>query len=390
MIEHVTHTVGSLTAAHGGPSRSVTALCDALAQEGSSVNLIATQERPGLPTVLPSEGNVTVQLVPGSERRGYWRPRATPYGQAIAWTASGASGGGVVHDHGVWLPTNRTASLIAQRAGLPLVVSPKGMLSEWALRAGALKKRVAWAAYQQRALRRAAAFSVTSESEAEDVRRLGLRQPVAVIPHGVVTPPAGALRIRHEGGVRTALFLSRIHPKKGLPHLVAAWASVRPADWRLQIVGPEDAQHGADVRRLVHENGLGDEVTFVGEVGDDEKWALYGAADLFILPTLSENFGIVVAEALAAGTPVLTTHEAPWRALEEEGCGWWVEPGTATIGRALAEATALPAGALQVMGERGRAYVETHLSWGRSAREHLALYRWLLGRGSRPACLVSE
>ncbi len=338
--------------------------------------------------VCPAETEVAVRLVPGSEREGLWRARSSPYGRAVAAVARRDA---VVHNHGVWLPTNRTASLVASRAGSPLVVSPKGMLSEWALGEGRMKKRLAWAAYQRRALARAAAFSVTAEAEAEDVRRLGLRLPVAVIPHGVVSPSPGALVPRDEpGGERTALFLSRVHPKKGLPDLIAAWTEVRPAGWRLQIVGPGDPSHEAEVRGLVRQRRFEAEVSFVGEVDDVQKWALYGAADLFVLPTLSENFGIVVAEALAAGTPVLTTQAAPWQALQDHGCGWWVAPGAGPVGAALAEATAMPGDELRRMGERGRAYVESDLSWARSARDHLALYRWLLGRGDRPACVLSE
>ena len=263
------------------------------------------------------------------------------------------------------------------------------MLSERALGVKRTKKQVAWHLYQRRALGAAAAFQATSEAEAEDVRRAGLRQPVAVIPHGVGSPPEAAVAHPGRGGAgRTALFLSRVHPIKGLPDLVTAWGRVRPQGWRLVVAGPEEEGHRAEVERQVRASGLAEAVTFSGPVGESEKWDLYRDADLFVLPTHSENFGIVVAEALAAGLPAITTHGAPWRALETERCGWWVPVGAEPFAAALREATSAPPGALRDMGTRGRAYVRRELSWDRTAAEHLALYQWLLGRGARPGSVV--
>lgn len=382
----IVHTVGSLSGAHGGPSRSVTALADALAGSGAEVGVVAMQD-PGARPVRPHDARVSVTLAPGHERDGFWRARATPFGRALAEAVAGRDGA-LIHDHGLWLPTNRTASLVAQRAGVPLVVSPKGMLSAWALGASGAKKRAAWALYQRRALARAAAFAVTSSAEAADVRRAGLRQPVAVIRYGVAAPPLTSRAARADG-VRTALFLSRIHPKKGVPDLLRAWAAVRPAGWRLVVAGPGEAAHVDEAHRLARVLGLADGVTFAGEADDAEKWALYGAADLFVLPSYSENFGIVVAEALGAGVPVVTTRETPWDVLATHRCGWWVETGAASVGAALAEATSAPTAQLAAMGERGRAYAAAHLSWEASARAHLALYHWLLGRGDRPESVVA-
>lgn len=382
---HVVQTVGDLWVASGGPSRSVTALADGLARAGAGVTLVTSWPDPSAPIVRPAEPGVRLRAVAAPPRGGLWRGAASPFGRAVA--AAAPPGPAVVHDHGVWLPTNRAAALVARATGRPLVVSPKGMLSERALGIKRTKKRAAWHLYQRRALRAAAAFQATSEVEAEDVRRAGLRQPVAVIAHGVRVPPDAAPP-QADGAGRTALFLSRVHPIKGLPDLVAAWARVRPEGWRLVVAGPEEEGHRAEVERQVQGSGLADAVTFAGPVGESEKWDLYRSADLFVLPTHSENFGIVVAEALAAGLPVITTHGAPWQALETERCGWWVPVGAEPFAGALSEATSAPPDALREMGWRGRAYVRRELSWDRAAAEHLALYRWLLGAGPRPDCVA--
>ena len=380
----VVQTVGSLASDFGGPSRSVTLLSDALARAGVEVEIVTVSSAGD--QIRPLEPNVRVREAPSPGLSGL-AGRQTPLGTEVEAAAQGPS---VVHDHGVWLPANRVAALTARAAGRPLVLSPKGMLSEWALGAKRVKKAVAWRLYQRRTIEAADVFQATAHAEAEDVRRLGFQQPIAVIPHGVHVPSGdeGEGSDQQSASTRTALFLSRIHPKKGLPDLIAAWADVQPEGWRLVIAGPDEGGHRAEVERQVQAAGLGGVVSFAGPVADEEKWDAYRAADLFVLPTHSENFGIVVAEALAAGLPVLTTRGAPWEALVTHRCGWWVETGAGPIAQALRDATATPPETLRAMGARGRAYVEAHLSWDRAAAEHLALYRWLLGTGPRPDFVI--
>lgn len=132
---------------------------------------------------------------------------------------------------------------------------------------------------------------------------------------------------------------------------------------------------------------LVDEFEFVGAVDGQEKTALCQSADLFVLPTFSENFGVVVAEALACGVPVITTTGAPWQILETHGCGWWVETGTDALVAALREATRTDSEVLRKMGERGRLYAEEAFGWSAIAENMLAVYRWMLGHGDLPECV---
>lgn len=199
--------------------------------------------------------------------------------------------------------------------------------------------------------------------------------------------PGSQMMARSDGdGSRVALFLSRVHPKKGVVELVKAWALAAPAGWRLRIAGPDEGRHWAEVARLVSQLGLGSAVDYVGPVAGAHKAALYREADLFVLPTFSENFGLVVAEALAYGLPVITTRGAPWADLETYGCGWWIETGMEPLVPALRAAMALSNAERRAMGERGRVYVRRY-DWDVIAAETLALYRWVLGQGERPACV---
>lgn len=377
----IVHTVNSLRADHGGPSRSVTALCSHLAGAGEVVDLVAYRSREGEPPpVLPADPRVRVRL---AEPEPAWRgllARGSTFARAVE-----AGDAEVIHDHGLWMPSNQAAARAARRLGMPLVVSTRGMLTRWALRQSPWKKRGAWALYQGRTLRTAALLHATAEAEVEDIRRAGLLQPVMVLPNGVDIPDGE--RPLPDGRIRRALFLSRIHPGKGLLNLAEAWAQVRPGGWELVLAGPDEGGHRAEVEARARALGLND-IQWAGEVDDAAKWDLFRSADLFVLPTFSENFGIVVAEALAAGVPAITTTGAPWRELDERRCGWWTEVGVAPLAAALREATSLNDATRAAMGERGRALVEERYSWSYVAGQMRATYGWLRGRNERPGCVV--
>jgi glycosyltransferase involved in cell wall biosynthesis len=290
-------------------------------------------------------------------------------------TTPGAS---VIHDNGVWGYTNFTAARVAARGRIPLVISPHGMLEPWALQDKATKKRIALALYQRSALESASLLMVTAQNEYESVRRVGLTQPVAIVPAGVFVPAT----IAHhavESPMRRMLFLSRIHRKKGLLAFVEAWRQVRHPGWKIVIAGPDQDGHKAEVRALIAQHGLQADFEFPGEVEGDAKQSLYESADLFVLPTFSENFGVVVAEAMSYGLPVLTTRGTPWNILETITAGWWVEPGVAGIAGGLRAALATTPTLRATMGHAGRAYVIENLGWSTAASKTYAAYAWLLG-----------
>lgn len=298
-----------------------------------------------------------------------------------------SSSADLLHTHGIWQQPSFVALDWKHRKRRPHVASPHGMLEPWALKHNAWKKRPVWSLWEKRNMHSATVLHATSIQEASHLRGLGLAQPIAVSPPGIDLPPE---RERPSGGerIRQALFLSRIHPKKGLRDLVAAWNAVRPQGWAVTICGPDELNHRAEVEKLVVDAGLGEVFCFKGGVYGQERQQLYDTADLFILPSYSENFGIVVGEALASGVPVITTTETPWDCLEKKKCGWWVDCGVETLKVAVQSATSLGDDARHEMGKRGRRLVEEHFSWPRIASEMHSVYGWLLGRGEQPRCVV--
>jgi len=298
-----------------------------------------------------------------------------------------ACGAELIHDHGLWLQSNWSASRAAEKLGVPFFSSPRGTLSPWALRHNPIRKRVAWGAYQGRALRNARVLFASSETEADGFRALGLMQPIAILPNGVELAPE---RSRPGEGPRTLLYLGRLHASKGLLELLDAWSRALPVHWRLIIAGPDEGGFRGAVERRIEELGLGRSVTLLGEVGDRAKSELYQSAELFVLPTHSENFGMVVAEAMAHGLPVITTRAAPWAVLQKEAAGWWVEPTPAALEAAIVEAASLPEQVLRSMGSRARAIAAERLSWESVATRMTAVYRWAVMGGERPAWVRME
>jgi glycosyltransferase involved in cell wall biosynthesis len=290
----------------------------------------------------------------------------------------------ILHDNGIWLRHNHRLTVLAKKRGIPRVVSTRGMLEPWAINHKRLKKNLAWCLYQCRDLKQACCHIATGEAEARNLQQLGLRVPIATVPNGVDVPEerprgvgSGAERAVR-GGPRTALFLGRIYPIKGLPMLVEAWARVRPEGWILRIAGPDEAGHQKQVEKAVSAAGLGQEVSFTGPLAYGMKKIAFFDADLFVLPTYSESFGIVVAEALAHGLPVLTTTGAPWSILPESGCGWWVDPTVDGIADGLRQATAVDLETLRSMGAKGRSLVSAKFGWKRVADRMLSTYEAIL------------
>lgn len=350
----VLHTVDSVKPEAGGPSQSVPSLVRSLQQAGVDASLWTCDQG----SAGDSHSDIAAPV--------------GPLGQVVERLGRID----VIHDHGIWLRSNHQSASLATASGIVRVVSPRGMLEPQARQLRGWKKRVAWMFYQQRDLRSAAFLHATSDREKRGFRRLGLDQPAIVIPNGVdlpaprgpVTPPAS----------RTALFVGRIHPIKGLPALIEAWGQVAPAGWRMRVVGPDEGGHRVELVSRVEAAGLSDVWRFDGAVSGEERWRVMHQADLFILPTKTENFGIAVAEALACGLPVITTTGAPWEGLVSHRCGWWVNRSVESIAAALKEAAALSPEQRRAMGDRGRAWVEAEFSWRDIGRQMAGAYDEML------------
>jgi glycosyltransferase involved in cell wall biosynthesis len=264
-----------------------------------------------------------------------------------------------------------------------IISSPRGALSPWALSHGSKAKELFWPLLQKPALKKVDCFHATAESELLDIRRLGFRQPVAVIQNGMHVPTV----VREFASTPLkVLFLSRLHPKKNIETLLRAWSQIEShfQGWTLEIVGSDEDYHGSSgylpkLRRLASDLTL-ERVVFSGEKQGDAKINAYRESQLFVLPTFSENFGLVVAEALAAGTPAIVTKGAPWGGLVTEDAGWWIDNDLETLTQTLVEAMTLPPTRRQEMGANGQAWIQREFDWISIATRMAKTYEWLTHR----------
>ena len=289
----------------------------------------------------------------------------------------------IIHIHALWSPSLHKINNWAHRNKIPVVWSPHGMLTPWAMNNKKWKKRLGWWLYQRKDLARAALLHATAESEVEDIRRMGLKNRVVVAPLGV-NLNSRVERVERVDGKKVLLFVSRVQRKKGLLNLAKAWATLKlqtlnsklqTSNWRVRIVGPDQEEHTQEVKAECERLGILDDWEFAGSKYGEELQGEYANADLFVLPTHSENFGSVVIESLAHGVPVITTKGTPWYELEgytnsklqtlnsKQKCGWWIDVGVEPLVSALKDAMSLDNAQRCEMGERGRRLVEDKYTW---------------------------
>jgi glycosyltransferase involved in cell wall biosynthesis len=389
-VLRVCQVVASINRDTGGPAITVPSLAKSLARQDVACTLV-TLDYPDLgPQTACSDTEVIA--VPAKWLTRQTRGWSRSFQSRLRQQAVRAD---VIHSHGLWMFPNLYARQAAVRAGIPLVISPRGMLERWSLGRSRMKKFVAWQLFERKNLAAAALLHVTSDSEGCFLRKLGLRPPIAVIPNGVDIPDPKSLPWRdvierkHPAliGKRWLLFLSRIHPKKGVSELLRAWRDLEAEfpDWQLVVAGPDLDGHGKVARERAAALGLGKRATFTGPLAGIEKESALANAELFVLPTHSENFGVAIAEALAFALPVVTTRNAPWRELETHRCGWWIELTNCTLVRCLRMALSSHSAELREMGSRGRELVEEKYSWDRIGEQMKQSYEWILGRGDKPS-----
>ncbi len=373
-------TIPTLSQISGGPAAVVQGLSEHLALLGASVSVLTYMTDPGQSEVLLRDDLVKVIH---TSRSGFAGGFSNCLNKLLATRTID-----VVHDFGLWMPANHAVTSVCYKSRIPLVSSPSGMLAGWALRHKAWKKRIAWWLYQRRDLVRATMLAATSSQELLDIRAKFPSKSIALIPNGVEISVLEANALTEVNNrVRKVVFLGRIHPVKGLKNLIEAWKIVRPNGWRCILAGPDEAGHQAELRSLLQYCALEDKFEFAGLVEGESKWDLLRSADIFALPSFTENFGISVAEALASVTPVITTKGTPWGELLEQRCGWWVDLGVEPLANALREAISLSDKQRHEMGLRGRKLVEQNYSWDIVGRKMLDAYSWVLGRGPKPACI---
>ncbi len=314
----VLHVIPSLAASYGGPAAAMPVMARGLAAAGVEVHVATIDET--LPKSASSDGFI-------SDTEGFHRLSFglsfRPYRVSLSlgrWLARHAGDYDLIHIHGVFTYSSWAACRAAAKAGVPFVVRPLGILNRWGMENRRPRlKRWFFRLVEKPFFDRAAAMHFTSRDEAEDVARLGIRSKTVIIPLGIDLAdfehlPSPSLFLKRfpeaESGPRV-VFISRVDRKKGIEMLIPAFREIRKTvtDARLVIVGDGPPQLIEELRRLADVQGVLETVTWAGFLGGEMKLSALAAAKVFCLPSHSENFGMALLEAMAAGLPCVATDQ---------------------------------------------------------------------------------
>jgi glycosyltransferase involved in cell wall biosynthesis len=378
----VLHVISGIDPHFGGPGLSMAGLAQAQSAAGLKVAVAATYygEVPRLASLdkLRDQGD-EVRLVGPARGLLHRHPAIGPLLERMVAAVD------VVHIHALWDEMQCQAARVARAASVPYLFKPCGMLDPWCLAQRRWRKILYLRLRLKRWLDGAAALHFTSRTEQRLAMPLGLEAPAIVESNGVDLkefenlPARGGFRARFPsiGSRPLVLFLSRVHPKKGLDLLVPAFVRVEPKDAMLVIAGPEEDGYGTVVRRVVEQHGLGHRVLFCGMLHGSERVAALADADLFVLPSYQENFGTVVVEALAAGVPVVISDQVN---IHEEIAAARVGSVVRTEADELASAITHWLGnepMRKATGKTGRAFAFENYSWIDVARRWKSSYQTL-------------
>ena len=374
----INHTVSSIDIISGGPARSVTHLIEALLEQREELTIdLNTLESsdPIITNFLNKTGHIFFH---GSIFFGYSREIENHLKSNRV---------DLFHGHGLWQLPVHQMSKVARKKKVPYIITPRGMLEPWSLRQGKFKKKIALKLFQYKDLAKATCIHATAPMEVESIRALGFKNPIALIPNGINIsefPAKAPIKLK---APKKILFLSRIHIKKGIENLIDAWALIDEnlrKSWKIEIVGNGDISYIASLKNRIAAKNLGIQIEITKPVFGAEKIKLFREASLFVLPTFSENFGIVIAEALASYTPVITTKGTPWQELDSQNCGWWIDIGIEPLKEALLETLYKNESQLSEMGKNGRKLMEEKYSMESVAKQMMKLYEWILTKKNKP------
>lgn len=380
--------ITSLSLEAGGPSRSVPQLARGLAELGVDITIM-TYHTNDMNIHALDGSNIVLKVLDGS----------VSIRQMEKFILNERFD--IIQLQSIWDLKYHWIAHIARKYDIPYIITPRGMLEPWSLSQKRLKKKLAMSIYQMRDLKDAACIFTTAESEAHHIQDLGVSVPISVIPNGIDTS-GYPCRTSYDAVKKQILFLSRIHVKKGLEILIDAYALLKDSfpQWRLLIVGNGDTLYIDGLKNKVAQLGLAEAIEILPPVFGEDKVKLYQESALFCLPSYSENFGMVIAEAMSCGVPSITTNATPWQLLngeettmgatfddlgKEKKTGWCIDLNVENLANTLREAMSMDFKSLFDMGQRASKLIDSNFNYLAVAEKTKSLYEWILTRGSKPS-----
>lgn len=357
----------------GGPSRSVPIFVKGLSELGVDVTLMIIQS-----------GDMNLHSLDGTNAKIHILPPNYSLSSINQFIKEGHFD--IIHGQCIWEPLFHQVGHIAHINNIPFILTPRGTLEPWSLNQKKIKKKIALALYQRRDLDKCSCIYSTSDMEADHIRGLGFRNPISVIPNGIEIDGYPRRDISVEIN-KQILFLSRIHPKKGIEVLIEAWKSIINTynGWSLKIVGNGNYEYIESIRKIIQEKGLSDSISVLDPVYGKAKIELYQSSSAFVLPSYSENFGMVIAEAMSCGLPVITTTNTPWEVLNDMNVGWCIPLSVGKLAETLSSAMSLSPESLFDMGQRASLMINDLFNYRSCALKNKQLYEWIINGGKAPS-----
>jgi len=378
----IKHVVETIDISSGGPARSVTFLIRKIINQNNNISIDLHTKDSASP-IISGFNHDKGQII--------FYNKKVKFSSKTFFKGNEENKNTIVHIHGLWGLMLQKICRISFNNKLPYIVTPRGMLEPWSLGQKKIKKFLAMFLYQRRNLDNSKCIHATSEMEAINLRKLGLKSPIAIIPNGINLDEFPNSYPQKETRKKKILFLSRIHKKKGIENLIFAWSDIikqLKSNWVIEIIGNGEEEYINKLNILIQSKNLDSEITIKKPIFGKEKILKFREASLFVLPTYSENFGIVIAEALASYTPVITTEGAPWEELEVNNCGKWIKIGVDPLKEALIEMLKKDENELILMGKNSRNLVEKKYSMEAVASQMIDLYEWILEKGEKPKFII--
>jgi len=372
---NILHTIPSLGVNSGGPPVSTTLAVKGLRAQGVDAEILTHEVSSGGENIIEKE--YTHFLPPPLERKfGYSKDFRNYLEKNRKYD--------LYHCQGVWqYPTYITAKK-ARKFGKPYVITPRGMLYPQEFERSTIKKKIAMALFQKRDLQQAACIHVTCREEMEHLRDLGITTPVAVIPNPIETKGFLDQPVNSPEKMRFG-YLGRIHPRKKVERLLYAWDQLegKTGDKELVIIGAGDHKYHQFLKdeagRLQLQN-----VEFTGFLSGQAKEDKLASLSYLVVPSNFENFGMIIAEALVRGIPVIASKGTPWQDLETYDCGWWVENDVETLIQKMKEAIGLSDDRRRGMAEQGKKLIQEKYTIESVGKKLQKVYSWLLKSRAKP------
>ena len=388
-IIHNIHISQNLDDSFGGPPKSVPYLCNSLNNLGVDTQLVSVK-------LIENESNSIVNkfnLKWNSFNYKYIKKlRYSP--EIERYLKLQIKENTIFHVHNPWNYVPYIVYKTCKKYRIPFIQSARGSFYKWSLEQSKLQKFISWNLLQKDMLNKAACIHATEINEAKALRDLGIKTQIAVIPNGVDLSEFENLDSQEVSknnlnlniSKKYILFISRVHPKKGLEYLVKSFIkySKQFENYELLIIGPtDDEKYKKSLDSVISDSKLVKKIHFLGMLKGKNRIDVYNASSLFVLPSHTENFGMVIAEAMAAKIPVITTFGTPWQEIEKYNAGWWVELSQENIDNALYEALSLKEKDLERRGLNGFELIKKY-EWKHQAKKMKELYEYILGDRDKP------